>query len=199
MRKRTIVSTVSTLAASAVAAPLMLASPAASHGFVTGPASRSALCGNGTVRNCGQIQWEPMSVEGPKGYPSRGPADGKLCAGADARWSPLDDPRGGNWPTTAVTSGASTTFNWKITARHSTSTFRYYVTKPSWDPTTPITRAQLESTPFLTVPYQGAQPAALTSHTGTLPAGRTGRAVVFAVWDVADTNNAFYSCSDVTF
>ncbi|KOT82492.1 chitin-binding protein, partial [Streptomyces rimosus subsp. pseudoverticillatus] len=36
------------------------------HGYTDSPVSRQQLCGNGTVRNCGQIQWEPPSVEGPK-------------------------------------------------------------------------------------------------------------------------------------
>ncbi|MYS82775.1 lytic polysaccharide monooxygenase auxiliary activity family 9 protein [Embleya scabrispora] len=197
MRKRTILAT---LSAAAVALPfMMLPSSASAHGFISSPKSRSALCGEGKVKRCGQIQWEPQSVEGPKGYPAGGPADGRLCAGADGRWAPLDDPRNGTWPATALTSGASFSFTWEIEARHSTSTFRYYITKPSWNPTQPISRAQIESTPFLTVPYGGALPAAHTVHTGTLPAGRTGQALIFAVWDVADTDNAFYSCSDVKF
>ena len=37
------------------------------HGYTTGPTSRAKHCQNGTVQNCGQIQWEPQSVEGPKG------------------------------------------------------------------------------------------------------------------------------------
>jgi predicted carbohydrate-binding protein with CBM5 and CBM33 domain len=196
MRKTTIVAT---LSASAIALPLMWPSSASAHGFISSPPSRSALCGDGTVRNCGDIQWEPQSVEGPKGYPAGGPVDGQLCAGGDGRWAPLDNPRNGNWPSTPVNSGASFSFNWEIEARHSTTSFRYYVTKPSWNPTQPLSRAALESTPFLTVPYNRKQPAAHTVHTGNLPAGRTGKAVIFAVWDVADTSNAFYSCSDVTF
>ncbi|MYV99304.1 chitin-binding protein [Streptomyces sp. SID3343] len=196
MRKRTILAT---LTAPALAVPLLMAAPAGAHGWVTGPPSRSALCANGTVTNCGPIQWEPQSVEGPKGFPGGGPADGRLCAGGNSTWAPLDNPRNGAWPSTPVTSGGSLTFNWKITARHATTYFRYYVTKSSWNPTQPITRASLESTPFLTVPYNSRQPETYTSHTATLPSGRSGKAVIFAAWDVADTGNAFYSCSDVTF
>ncbi|MDY0815871.1 lytic polysaccharide monooxygenase [Kitasatospora purpeofusca] len=195
MRKRLAVGA----ALAAVAVPLAMAVPASSHGFINLPPSRSALCGAGVVKNCGDIQWEPQSVEGPKGFPTRGPADGTICAGADARWAPLDNPRNGAWPTTKVTAGAQQTFTWEIEARHSTTNFRYFLTKPGYDATQKITRASLDLTPFLTVPYSGRQPAATTTHTGTLPTGRTGHHVVVAVWDVADTSNAFYSCTDVLF
>ncbi|GCD93171.1 lytic polysaccharide monooxygenase auxiliary activity family 9 protein [Embleya hyalina] len=197
LRKRNVLAT---LSASVLALPFLLPAPAASaHGFISGPESRSAYCYDGTVQDCGDIQWEPQSVEGPKGYPAGGPPDGQLCAGADERWAPLDDPRGGQWPTTRLTSGSRFAFTWEIQANHSTTSFRYYVTKPTWNPATPITRAQIESTPFLNVPYHGAQPGTHEVHTGTLPTGRTGRAVIFAVWTIDDTDNAFYSCSDVTF
>ncbi|GAA2804455.1 lytic polysaccharide monooxygenase [Kitasatospora sp. CM 4170] len=195
MRRRHIVGAV--LAAAAV--PLATALPAQSHGFINLPPSRSALCGAGVVTNCGDIQWEPQSVEGPKGFPGRGPADGTICAGADVRWAPLDNPRNGTWPTTKVTAGQQLKFTWEIEARHATTNFKYYLTKPGYDATQKITRASLDLTPFLTVPYNGRQPAATTTHTATLPAGRTGHHVVVAVWEIADTANAFYSCTDVLF
>ncbi|WP_030244848.1 lytic polysaccharide monooxygenase auxiliary activity family 9 protein [Streptomyces sp. NRRL S-350] len=187
-------------AAAAIALPLATALPAQSHGYVDQPPSRSALCGADAVPwDCGDIQWEPQSVEGPKGFPARGPVDGTICAGGDARWAPLDDPRGGAWPTTRVTAGQQLTFTWHIEARHATTNFTYYLTKPGYDASRPITRAALDLTPFLTVPYDGRRPAATTTHTATLPTGRTGHQVIVAVWEIADTGNAFYSCTDVAF
>ncbi|MFE8935946.1 lytic polysaccharide monooxygenase [Streptomyces sp. NPDC007872] len=168
------------------------------HGYTDSPVSRQQLCGNGTVRGCGQIQWEPPSVEGPKGFPARGPVDGTICAGGNGRFSELDDPRGGNWPATALTAGRNHTFVWRITARHATTDFRYYVTKDGWDPTKPLTRADLDPQPFLTVPFGGRQPTATVSHTGVLPQ-KSGRHLILGVWTVADTGNAFYACSDVRF
>ncbi|MGE7435636.1 MULTISPECIES: lytic polysaccharide monooxygenase [Kitasatospora] len=67
------------------------------------------------------------------------------------------------------------------------------------DASQPLTRDGLDTTPFLTVPYGGAQPPSTLSRTATLPVGRTGHQVVLAVWDIADTGNAFYSCTDVDF
>ncbi|GAA4822161.1 lytic polysaccharide monooxygenase auxiliary activity family 9 protein [Streptomyces ziwulingensis] len=182
---------------------LVLSSGGASgHGYTDLPVSRQKQCQNGSVANCGSIQWEPQSVEGPKGFPSGGAADGQICSANNTRFAQLDAPKtpgGGAWPTTKVTGGQSYTFRWQFTAMHSTSDFKYYVTKAGWNQNHNLTRSDLNLTPFLTVPYGGKQPPATLSHSGTLPSGLSGHHVIVAVWSVADTVNAFYSCSDVTF
>ncbi|WP_406200170.1 lytic polysaccharide monooxygenase [Kitasatospora sp. NBC_01560] len=195
MRKRHLAGAV----VAALAVPLTLVLPAQSHGYISTPPSRAALCAAGAVTGCGAIQWEPQSVEGPKGFPARGPADGAICAGGNSRFAELDDPRGGAWPTTAVSAGQRLTFTWKFTARHATTSFKYYLTKAGYDAIQKVTRANLETAPFLTVPYNGTQVPSTLSHTATLPGGRTGHQVVVAVWEIADTGNAFYSCTDVRF
>ncbi|MFB7994229.1 lytic polysaccharide monooxygenase [Streptomyces sp. NPDC056002] len=174
---------------------------ASSHGYTDLPVSRQKLCADGTVTGCGNIQWEPQSVEGPKGFPAAGPADGTICSANHGEFAALDGakaPDGTAWPTTKVTAGASQTFRWQFTARHSTTDFRYYITKNGWDDSKPLTRADLDTAPFLTVPFSGQPPATL-SHTGTLPSGKSGHHVILAVWTIADTANAFYACSDVQF
>ncbi|MFE2639996.1 lytic polysaccharide monooxygenase [Streptomyces scopuliridis] len=177
---------------------LLATGSASSHGYTDSPISRQKLCANGTVTNCGNIQWEPQSVEGPKGFPAAGPADGKICSGGLGQFAQLDDPRGGAWPTTKVSGGQSYNFRWQFTARHATTDFKYYITKDGWNSNAPLTRAALDSQPFLTVPYNNQQPPATLSHSGTLPS-KSGRHLVLAVWTIADTGNAFYACSDVQF
>ncbi|MFE7134141.1 lytic polysaccharide monooxygenase [Streptomyces sp. NPDC057638] len=182
-----------------VAASVLVATGSAqSHGYTEGPISRQKACANGTVKNCGLIIYEPQSVEGPKGFPASGPADGKLCSAGVGRFAELDDPRGGAWPATSVRAGESRTFTWRFTARHATSDFRYYITKDGYNPARVLTRADLETQPFLTVPFGGKQPPETVSHSGTLP-GKSGRHLILGVWNIADTGNAFYACSDVTF
>ncbi|MDT3396630.1 lytic polysaccharide monooxygenase [Streptomyces sp. B1866] len=181
----------------AAAAVLATGGGAAGHGYTDAPVSRQKLCADHVVTGCGEIEYEPQSVEGPKGFPARGPADGALCSGGNSRFAELDDPRGGAWPATEVAAGRPVTFTWRFTASHATADFRYYVTRGGYDPARPLTRASLEAEPFLTVPYGGRRPPATLSHAGTLPAGKTGRHLVLAVWNVADTGNAFYACSDV--
>ncbi|MFH9421080.1 lytic polysaccharide monooxygenase [Streptomyces sp. NPDC017529] len=170
---------------------------ASSHGYSDAPPSRQALCAKGTVKNCGAIQWEPQSVEGPKGFPAAGPADGKICSGGNSGFKELDDPRGGQWPATNLKGGQGYTFQWRLTARHATTDFRYYITKDSYDPSKPLTRADLELEPFVTVPMGGRQPAATVQHQGTVPTQKTGHHIILGVWNIADTGNAFYACSDV--
>ncbi|MFE7773085.1 lytic polysaccharide monooxygenase [Streptomyces sp. NPDC057445] len=187
------------LAGLAVAGTSFLATgSAAGHGYTDSPISRQKLCANGTVTNCGEIQWEPQSVEGPKGFPAAGPADGRICAGGNSRFAQLDDPRGGAWPTTKVSSGQNYTFTWRFTAAHATTDFKYYITRNGWNPGQPLTRAALDPQPFLTIPYNGQRPPAALSHSGSLPA-KSGRHMILAVWTINDTPNAFYACSDVQF
>lgn len=189
-----------TLFAMAVATAIMLTiAPAAhAHGYTNSPISRALYCQQGVVTDCGQIQWEPHSVEGPKGFPSAGPVDGTLCAGGNARFSELDDPRGGNWPTNSVQSGQSYQFSWHIAVSHATTNFEYYLTKPGWDPGQTLTRDSLELTPFLSVPFGGSRPGSEVSHSGVLP-DRSGQHLILGVWNVDDTANAFYQCADVDF
>ncbi|MFF8730304.1 lytic polysaccharide monooxygenase [Streptomyces sp. NPDC015171] len=175
---------------------------ASGHGYTDLPISRQKLCQNGTVTNCGQIQWEPQSVEGPKGFPAGGPADGQICNGGLSQFAQLSAPKtpsGAAWPTTKVTGGQSYTFRWQFTAMHATTDFKYYVTKAGWNQNHNLARSDLNLTPFLTVPYNGQRPPATLSHSGTLPSGLSGHHVIVAVWTIADTGNAFYACSDVTF
>ncbi|MCH0563759.1 MULTISPECIES: lytic polysaccharide monooxygenase [unclassified Streptomyces] len=182
---------------------LVLSSGGASgHGYTDLPVSRQKLCAIGTVTGCGDIQWEPQSVEGPKGFPATGPADGQICNGSVSRFAQLSSPvtpSGAPWPRTAVTGGQSYTFRWQFTARHATTDFKYYVTRQGWNQNHALTRSDLNLTPFLTVPYGGRRPPSTLSHSGRLPSGLSGHHVILAVWTIADTGNAFYACSDVTF
>ncbi|MGW0436697.1 lytic polysaccharide monooxygenase [Micromonospora sp. NPDC003197] len=149
---------------------LVVASPAQAHGYVSSPPSRQALCAQGRVTNCGEIQWEPHSVEGPKGLRS--------CSGGNSRFAQLDDESKG-WPATSVGSG-STTFSWVLTARHATSTWEYYI----------------GSQRIALFDDGGRQPGATVTHQVNL-GGYTGRQKILAIWNIADTANAFYACIDL--
>ncbi|GAB3650483.1 lytic polysaccharide monooxygenase auxiliary activity family 9 protein [Glycomyces tarimensis] len=183
--------------ATAAILSVTMAGPAWGHGYTSDPPSRSALCNSGAVSNCGAIQWEPHSVEGPKGFPGAGPADGSICAGGNGRFSELDDPRGGNWPATTVSPG-SRTFTWTLTAAHATDKWEYFITRDGWNPSQTLTRAALEPAPFYTDYDNGARPDWSVTHSVNLP-NKSGRHLILAVWTIADTANAFYSCIDVNF
>ncbi|GAB7051046.1 lytic polysaccharide monooxygenase [Catenuloplanes indicus] len=156
---------------SVLATTVVAAAPASAHGYISSPPSRQALCASKTVANCGDIQWEPQSVEAPKGRTQ--------CSGGVDRFRQLDDESKG-WPATPA--GSSVTFNWVLTARHATSTWQYFI----------------GSAKVAEFNDGGAQPGATVRHTVTF-GGYGGRQRVLAVWNVADTPNAFYACVDLQF
>ncbi|GAA0552057.1 lytic polysaccharide monooxygenase auxiliary activity family 9 protein [Actinomadura livida] len=147
---------------------ILPASAAHAHGYVSAPLSRQAQCAQRIVE-CGAIQWEPQSVEGPKGLRS--------CSGGNARFRELDDD-GKGWRVTSV--GNTVTFTWTFTARHRTLNYEYYVGDRR----------------VAVVDGHGQQPPATVSHTIGL-GGVSGRQKVLAVWNIADTANAFYACVDL--
>lgn len=153
-----------------VAALTVGVSPASAHGYISSPPSRQASCAAGTVTGCGGVEFEPQSVEAAKGSTE--------CNGGGGRFAELNDDSK-NWPVTAV--GRSVTFDWVLTARHSTTTWEYFI----------------GDTRLASFDDGGAQPEALTSHTVDMQ-GFTGRQTVLARWNVADTAMAFYACVDVT-
>lgn len=155
-------------AATALAFTLMPTGAASAHGYVSAPMSRQAQCAAGVVE-CGAIQWEPQSVEGPKGLMS--------CSGGNEQFSELDDD-GHGWEVTQV--GTSLTFTWTLTVQHSTANWEYFIGDQRI--------ANFED--------GGAQPPETVEHTVDL-SGYNGPQTILARWNVADTANAFYSCVDV--
>lgn len=148
-----------------MAGPAALAS---AHGYVNSPASRQAQCASHTV-SCGAIQYEPQSVEGPKGLRS--------CNGGVDRFAELND---NSKPWQAASVGKTVSFNWTFTARHRTASYQYYV----------------GNTKLAEFSGNNQPPPATVSHSVNL-GNRTGRITVLAIWNISDTANAFYSCIDL--
>ncbi|WP_131736961.1 lytic polysaccharide monooxygenase auxiliary activity family 9 protein [Actinomadura roseirufa] len=147
---------------------VVLAGTASAHGYINSPPSRQAQCAAGTVP-CGSIKYEPQSVEGPKGQRS--------CNGGNGAFAELNDDSKG-WKATSV--GRSATFTWTFTARHRTTNWEYYI----------------GGTRVAVVSGNNAQPPGTVSHTINL-GNATGRQKLLAIWNIADTGNAFYSCVDL--
>ncbi|MFC4011553.1 lytic polysaccharide monooxygenase auxiliary activity family 9 protein [Nonomuraea purpurea] len=153
----------------AIATTIFNTAPAFAHGYVNSPPSRQANCAQGKVSNCGDIIYEPQSVEGPKGLRS--------CHANVGRFAQLSD-ESKPWPVASV--GKTVTFNWTFTARHATLNYEYYI----------------GNTRVAVFNGNGQQPPATVSHTVNL-SGYSGRQKVLAIWNISDTANAFYSCIDV--
>lgn len=169
MVRRTMLSTVGiAVGISPILVAMMPAGVANAHGYVSSPASRQAQCAQGVVA-CGEIKYEPQSVEGTKGLRS--------CSGGVGRFSELDDD-GKGWQVHSV--GRTVSFSWQLTAQHRTANWEYYIGN---------TRVGL-------VEGNNAIPSQSFSHSIDL-GSFTGRQKLLAIWNIGDTAAAFYSCIDL--
>ncbi|RYU70359.1 N-acetylglucosamine-binding protein GbpA [Aliivibrio finisterrensis] len=181
------------------------------HGYVSETnggiaGSRAALCKFPTSdtqeknTNCGSVQWEPQSVEGPEGFPENGPADGQIAGAGLVQFSELNEQTSDRWVKRPMTAGAQT-FEWTFTANHVTRTWKYYMTKQNWNQNAVLTRDSFDLTPFCELEYNMEKPPLYPqtfSHECVVPE-REGYQVILAVWDVGDTAAAFYNVIDVKF
>lgn len=195
-------------------APLALtalaAAPASAHGSMGDPVSRvsqcyaegpenprSAACKAAVAAGGTQAlyDWNGIRIGDANGRHQALIPDGRLCSANNEEFKGLDLARA-DWPATAVRSG-SYTFRYRVTAPHK-GTFTVYITKPGYDPAKPLAWADLDlEHPVATVTDPVASGGFYT-FSGTLPE-RTGRQLLYAVWQRSDSPEAFYSCSDVAF
>ncbi|WP_328380860.1 lytic polysaccharide monooxygenase [Micromonospora zamorensis] len=186
----------------------LAATPAAAHGAPTNPVSRAAACGpegryaaTSACRAAVQAgaavrEWDNVRVAAINGRDRERIPDGELCSGGLSAYRGLDLPRT-DWPSTELTIGAKFTFTYRTTIEHR-GTFRLYVTKPDYDPRAPLTWADLEARPFLTMKDPPVRAGAYQL-AGRLPAGRDGRHLIYTIWQNSSTPDTYYSCSDVVF
>ena len=170
--------------------------------------------------NCGQIQYEPQSLEGKGGFPNgdpanpalKGPADSMIASAANLVFSELDAQTSTRWHKTNHAVAKNMEFSWNFKAAHRTADFKYYVTKPGWNPNQALTRNSFNLTPFCDekknaggnfnlnkgIPVSGMKHFCATP-TDSNGAYLKGYHVVLAVWRIGDTDNAFYNVIDVNF
>ncbi|MEU7651784.1 lytic polysaccharide monooxygenase [Micromonospora taraxaci] len=186
----------------------LTATPATAHGAPTDPVSRAAACGpegryaatsacRAAVEAGAAVrEWDNVRVAAINGRDRERIPDGELCSGGLSAYRGLDLPRT-DWPSTELTSGAKFTFRYRTTIEHR-GTFRLYVTTPDYDPKSPLNWADLEARPFLTLTDPPVRAGAYQL-AGRLPAGRTGRHLIYTIWQNSSTPDTYYSCSDVVF
>ncbi|MEV1288562.1 lytic polysaccharide monooxygenase [Micromonospora sp. NPDC049679] len=198
-----------TLAALGLAPVLLLAAaptPARAHGAMTNPVSRASACASAqhsaspacvaaVAAGSGQPldDWDNLRIANVRGRDREVVPDGQLCSGGLDRFAGLDLARG-DWPVTRLRAGARFTFSYGITIPHR-GAFRLYVTKDGYDPGRPLRWSDLDSRPFLTATDPPLRSGAYAI-SGALPA-RTGRHVIYTIWQNSETPDTYYSCSDV--
>lgn len=176
------------------------------HGYVESPISRGYMGQlefdtfgwNYAFQKYGNVITNPQALEFQKGFPLLGPPDGRI-ASANGGLGQIDDfvldeQSEDRWIKQDM-KGGENTFTWKYTAPHKTTKWHYYITKKGWDPNKPLTRDVFEL--IETVNHNGTSASNNLSHKVDVPTDRSGYHVILAVWDVADTSNAFYNVIDV--
>ena len=224
LRIRILISGLVGIVVATLAAVVLPAGPAAAHGNVTGPASRNYGCwerwGSKFQDPAMQTQdpmcwqawqdnpnamwnWNGLYREGLAGNHQGGIPDGQLCSGGLAeggRYRAMDAV--GNWTPASV----GNNFNVRLFdgARHGADYVYVYVSKPSYNPTTTALKwsdlervSQIGYTPAAQWPEQRADGVAINVPVAL--SGRTGRAIVYTIWQASHSDQSYYFCSDVAF
>ncbi|MFC9508178.1 lytic polysaccharide monooxygenase [Streptomyces sp. NPDC057002] len=190
--------------------PLWAAGPAGAHGAPTDPVSRvvacspeggdragSAACRAAVAANGAPFTaWDNLRLANVNGRDRQVVPDGKLCSGGLPEYRGLDLARA-DWPSTRVKPGAALTMRYVSTIPH-TGTFRMYLTKPGYEPAGPLSWSDLPEKPFAEATDPALTDGAYRLE-ATLPSDRTGRHVLYTVWQNSSTPDTYYSCSDVVF
>ncbi|WP_346882164.1 lytic polysaccharide monooxygenase [uncultured Algibacter sp.] len=179
-----------------------------SHGTVTSPASRVWTCFNedpespdspacqAAVLGWGTqafYDWNEVARMDANGMHRSIIMDGNLAsAGRPEKFGGLDQVRN-DWVATPVTPGPFT-LTWTITAPHQTLYYEVYITKASWTPNQPLTWDSLEL-----LVRTGPRPAADEDLIDVVLPQRTGKHVLYSIWQRSLTPEAFYSTSDIDF
>jgi len=218
----TILAAVATAVATLCA--LLLGLPAAqAHGVAMVPGSRTYLCYQDAVTGDGSLSptnpacqaavaqsgttplynWFAVLDSNAGGRGQGYVPDGTLCSAGNK--SPYDfsayNAARDDWPKTHLSSGAAIEVDYSNWAAHP-GEFRIYLTKQGWSPTTPLAWGDLNLLTTVANPPQVGSPGANGGHyywNLTLPSGRSGAALMFIQWVRSDSQENFFSCSDVVF
>ncbi|MFG2041148.1 lytic polysaccharide monooxygenase [Dactylosporangium sp. NPDC048998] len=206
-------------AAALVAAVLVAPGSAHAHGVALVPGSRTYLCYVDGLQANGQIiptnpacadavaqggqqplyDWFGVLRSDANGRTTGYIPDGQICGAGTTKYDAYNAART-DWPTTHLTAGSTIQLHYSNWAAHP-GTFRMYITKNGWNPTTPLAWGDLESFWSVTDPPQSGGPGGFNYYywDTTLPAGKTGRHILFIQWVRSDSQENFFSCSDVVF
>ena len=125
--------------------------------------------------------------------------DGKLC-GPDSKFADFNTPSS-DWPTTPLVSGSTIAVQYSAVVPHP-GKFMQYITKDGWDQTKPLGWSDLEATPFDTAvnpPIRPGGPAGPEYYWNAKLPTKSGRHIIFSVWERSDSPESFYNCADVDF
>ncbi|HEX8630953.1 MAG TPA: lytic polysaccharide monooxygenase [Catenuloplanes sp.] len=213
-RTRVLLSAATTLPVLAVTL-VVTGTPARAHGAMTFPSTRthvcflegpedpdSQACKDAIAQGGTQplYDWFGLLIGNAAGRHRQIIPDGQLCGAGTAKYAAYNMARA-DWPTTRVQAGATVTFRYNAWAPHP-GTWSQYVTRDGFDITRPLKWSDLEPAPFneVTNPPKNGSSAHGAEYTwsGRLP-NKSGRHIIYSIWQRSDSPEAFYNCSDVVF
>ena len=199
-------------AAGAFVTALMAAlpAPALAHGAPDFPISRQYNCyKNSSLPACqaaiayGGAQaiydWNGVNQAAANGNHRAVVPDLKLCAGGQEKFKGFDLARA-DWPATAYSPGTDGKYDYRYnaTAPHRSLNWTFFLTRDGWNPAaSPLRWSDLEQ-----VQQLGPSQIVTSGNTYTMKLSlpkRTGKHVLYSIWQRADSAEAFYACSDVDF
>ncbi|MFC4852376.1 lytic polysaccharide monooxygenase auxiliary activity family 9 protein [Actinophytocola glycyrrhizae] len=204
-----------TVLAAAAAMLVAGALPAAAHGNATDPPSRNYHCFDrwgSDFQNpamatedpmCWQAwqadsnamwNWNGLYRENVAGNHQAAIPDGQLCSAGrtqNGRYAALDAV--GNWK--AVNKPRNFTVNVHDQALHGGDYYRVYITRQGFNPITqPLRWSDLEL-----VTSVGRTPPQNNTVIPVNAGNRTGRHIVYTIWQASHLDQSYYFCSDVNF
>ena len=200
------------LVAVAAAMAMAPAQQAQAHGYIKSVKSRAYMCseqGGRLNTNCGNVQYEPQSVEYTPNVPHQykpctgtfkecGPADGWIASGGLDQFSELNEQTATRWAKSDIRHGAND-FTWYYTAGHPIAYTEFYITRQGWNPNAPLSRDSFELEPIAHFDGHNENPGSGNEKTYSvnIPADHVGYHVILAAWKVGDTAATFYQAVDV--
>ncbi len=222
-RRQLLASLAAAVFAASVGLVVLQTPPAAqAHGVTMIPGSRTWLCYQDGLRPNGEIiaynpacanaiaqsgttplyNWFAVLRSDAGGRTVGYIPDGQLCSGGTGgpyNFAPYNAVRT-DWPLTHLTSGRTIQFRHSNWARHP-GTFFLSITRQGWTPGQQLNWSDLQEFASVSNPPDNGGPGALNYYfwDAQLPAGRTGRAMIYIRWVRGDSQENFFSCSDVIF
>ena len=187
---------------------LTIIQPAFPHGTVTSPVSRIYNCWQENPENPESppciaavishgtqplYDWNEINQANANSEHELYVFDGTLASGGRPEKYGGMDQITSEWVATPVSPGPFT-ITWTNTAPHATEYYDVYITKESWTPDQPLTWDSLE----LLVRTSPSSAASSVDIPVILPV-RTGKHVIYSIWQRSDSPEAFYSTSDIDF
>ena len=191
------------------------AGPASAHGSVTNPPSRNYGCYerwgsdhlNPTMAQTDPMCWQAWQAnpntmwnwnglyrENVGGNHQAAVPDGQLCSGGRTQ-NGLDASLDAVGAWTAKSMPNNFTLTLTDGAKHGADYMLIYITKQGFDPTTqPLTWNSLEL-----VLRTGSYPTTGLYEAQVNAGNRTGRHVVYTIWQASHLDQPYYLCSDVIF